>query len=445
MKESVKAVTKYIFLFLLFPLSVSAQHTITGTFSPAKDFNFVIIYKIEPDKMVYAVNGKIENGKMALTLNDKFSPGMYRLVYELPEEENNFTFIYNGKEDVNFEFSNNNGVVFKNGQNKIFNDYLKDMERVRKEIGEALDIENPKEKMNALSKQQLEIQKNAESKADELTLKYIQALKPFIQDSFENKAAYNIYRKTNFFDHFDFKSEQLQASQLPLEQLKKYYHEFVTLEGGNNYRSVIDDLVREIWQTDKNYQKNLLSAFWQFLYDEKRTNAANYLASQHLIKLAKSQNDTVLASNLERIVNTSIGAKAPNFELKNYDSNKSFHDLNNAEFYLVVFWSTECSHCMTQIPEIYEEIKDIPTSKLQVVAVALEIDDTVWKQKSKEFKTFINVLALDDWRDNIVQLYDVQATPTFFVMDKNKEIISRPRGKNNLMTVVNAIKEYNPN
>lgn len=445
MNELFTTAKKCLILFLLFPVVLSAQHTITGTFKPAKDFNFVIIYKIETDRLVYVVNGQIENGKVFLPLNKTLSPGMYRLVYELPEEKNNLNFIYNGKESITFEFSADKGVSFKDGQNKIFDDYLEKTERNRKEIVEALKLANPKERMDALFKQQREIQKNAEEKADDLTKKYIQALKPFIQESFQNKAAYDIYRKTNFFDHFDFKSEQLQASQLPLEQLKKYYYEFVTLEGGSHYRSVIDDMVREIRQADKSYQKKLLSDFWQFLYEEKRTNAANYLASQHLIKLAKSENDLALVSNLERVVNTSVGAKAPDFELKNYDSTKSFHDLTNSEFYLVIFWSTECSHCMAQIPEIYEELKDIPTSKLQVVAVALEIDDTVWKQKSREFKNFINVLALDDWRDSIVQMYDVQATPTFFVMDGNKEILSRPRGKNNLMTVVNAIKEYNPN
>lgn len=435
-----------LFLFLIFPLCVTAGHRVEGVFQPAKDFDFVILYKVTPERLVYVVNGKVDKktGGVSLELKENAEPGVYRLVYELPEEENNFTFIYNGKEDIKFNFSTSNGVSFSGGQNSVLDTYLKSMELVRLEIFTAIKSGDSDSKLRELIARQKSIQQKAETDADAFTAPFIKALRPYIPDDFQNKGAYTIYRKSNFFDNFDFNAPTLQASRFPLEMLKKYYYEFVTLNDGNNYREAIHDIARQIKKADKHFQKLLLTEFWQFLYDEKRSNAANFLATHYLISLAKENNDQSLANNLERIVNTSVGSQAPDFELRNYNGANKLSDLNEAEFYLLIFWSTECSHCMSQIPEVYEELNDIPNTKLQVVAVALEIEDTVWKQKAREFRKFINVLALDTWRDEIVKMYDVQATPTFFVLDRNKEIVSRPRGKNNLMTVVDAIRKYEP-
>lgn len=431
-----------IFIFLL-PLVLSAQYELSGNFAPAKDFDFVIVYKVQADRLVYLINGKVDkDGNISLPLNEKAFPGVYQVVYELPEEENNFTFIFNGKENINFSFSREEGVRFLGGQNKIIEDYLMEMEGVQMEIEMALTENKPQKTIKNLIEKQKSIQQKAESKADPFVQKYLKAIKPFIPEKFENKEAYLIYKKSLFFDNFNFLDPDLQNTPFALQLLKEYYHEFVTKQGGNNYKEIIDDIVRQIKVADKAYQKNLLTNFWQYLYKGQRSNAANYLASSYLISLAKDQHDPGLAENLERIKNTSVGSIAPNFNLKNFDSDKTFHDLNDSDFYLLIFWSTECSHCMAQIPQIYAELKDIPQEKLQVVAVGLEVEDMVWKQKAKEFGNFINVLALDQWRDDIVKSYDVRATPTFFILDNNKQILSRPRGKENLMTIIEAIKNY---
>lgn len=431
-------------LFLLPSLSI-AQHTISGTFEPAEDFDFIIVYKVTSERWVYSVNGKIgANGSIDLSLEENAKSGVYKVVYDLPERENAFTIIYNGNEDIDFSFSKTTGVSFKTGENKVFHEYLEKMQTVSVAIYEALASNNAAEKMPVLIEKQKQIQITAENEADSFTKKYIQALKPYIPDSFSNKAAYEIYRKSNYFDSFDFSSDFLQNSGFALDLIKRYYYEFVTLNNNENFRAVIDDIVRETLLSGRDYQKNLLTDFWQFLYDGRRTNAANYLASRHLIRLARTQGDEELATNLERIVNTSVGAIAPDFKLMHYDESKTFRELQGSDYYVLIFWSTECPHCTDQMPVIYEQLKDIPTSKIRVVTIALEIEKENWSRFSKQFSTYINVLGLDQWRDEIANTYDIQATPTFFVLGANKEILLRPRGVSNLLSIVEAIKNYKP-
>jgi hypothetical protein len=56
----------------------------------------------------------------------------------------------------------------------------------------------------------------------------------------------------------------------------------------------------------------------------------------------------------------------------------------------------------------------------------LEDDNKTWKQKIKNFPEFIHVLGLGKWDNEIGDKYGITATPTYFVLDKNKRIISKP-------------------
>src|SRR5690625_4824428 len=214
---------------LLFPSFLWAQHSLSGTFEPAEDFDFIIVYKVTPERWVYLVNGEVDsNGLLKLSLGENASPGVYKAVYDLPEKDHAITFIYNGNEDVNFLFSKSEGVSFISGENKIFQEYSQKMHSLQSEIQQALVSEDAAEKLPKLIERQKQIQTAAENQADAFTLKYIQALKPYIPDNFENKAAYEIYRRNNFFDNFDFSSEVLQHSDFGLELLKRFYYEFVS-------------------------------------------------------------------------------------------------------------------------------------------------------------------------------------------------------------------------
>lgn len=432
-----------LFLFLFFPFILSAQHTLSGKFSPANNYEFVILYRVTPTQMVYEVNGAIEkDGTFKLTLDSSVKPGAYKLVYNLPEENNNLDIIYNGKEDISLTYSFDQGVKFESGQNKILNDYLKKMEDVQQSIQMALKSgTTSKPTMDALIQRQLEIQSNAEKAADPLTLVYIQALKPYIPQQFDNKGSYEMFRKTQFFENFDFNKIELQSSGYPLELLKEYYHEFVTLAGGTGYRAIMSDIYHEIADTDKAFQKSLLTDFYQFLMGSGRQNAANFLAQNYLIELARSQKDNELADRMQRILNTTLGATAPNFALKGFDESKSLYDLKDSAYYALIFWSSECSHCVEQVPQIHKEIESIPTGSLQVIAVGIEIEADNWNKMTQKFPKFINVLALDEWRDDLVQEYAVSGTPTFYIVDKNKKIVSKPRGTVNFLKEIEQFKQ----
>ena len=433
--------------FFLFCQDSKTGNSITGNFSPAKDYDFGILYRLTPTGKIYAKDAKVaKDGSFKIELDSTIPKGSYRLIYNLPEKENFFDFIYNGEEEILFSFSEKSGVVFSDGQNKMLFQYLKEMELVEKEIDSKLASETPDQKeVEKLFKKQSEIQSIAENESkNSFASKFIKANKPYIPTSLKNKSIYYGNKKTNFFENFDFEDEQLQSSSFPLKKIEAYYEEFIAIQGGSFYRSIINDIHFELRNCDTSFQKTLLSEFWESLVDKKKNNAANYLAENYLIELASIEKDLVLSEKLNLHKNLSIGANAPNFSWKDgIDKEQTLYTTTGAEYYVLAFWSSECSHCMEQMPVLHEKMTKLHSAKIKVIAVGLEMEDQPWKNTILKLPNFIHVLKTDEDRVKIAKEYNVTATPTYYVLDKDKKIIGKPRGEKNLSGIIDTLEAYN--
>lgn len=127
---------KLFFVFILFlAYSVNAQHSISGTFSPAKDYTWLIAYRLKPGTQVYSADTAIKNGEFTLKLPENSLAGTYRLVYAVPQEEFYFDVIYNGKEDIKLSFNSEQGVEFLDStENMLFSTYFKEIQEVERSL-----------------------------------------------------------------------------------------------------------------------------------------------------------------------------------------------------------------------------------------------------------------------------------------------------------------------
>lgn len=438
---------KLLLLLLVSPFFLFCQDSMTGKFSPAKDYEFVILYHLTPTGKVYAKDTKLtSDGSFKLKLDSTISKGNYRLVYNLPEKENYFDLIYDGKEEVSFTFSEKSGVVFSDKQNKVISEYLNEMESVEREIDSQLNAEAPdKTELERLFVKQADIQNRAEKKSkNSFAFLFINANKPFIPGDFKNRAIYYGSKKSEFFKNFDFEDIQLQSSSFPLKMIEEYYENFVTKQGGSFYRSIINDINFELRNCGADFQKTLLTEFWQSLVDKNKKNAANYLAETYLIELSSSLNDTELNEKLNLFKNLSIGAKAPDFTWEDENNKEqTLYTTTGAEYYVLAFWSTGCHHCMEQMPVLQEKMADLNSEKIKVIAVGLENEAQPWNETITKLSSFIHVLKKDEDRVDISIEYDVTATPTYFVLDSDKKIIGKPRGQENLSAIIDALEAHN--
>lgn len=435
---------KLIFIFGLMPTFLMAQHTIKGTFSPADQFNYALLYKITPESNVYVSNAEIKNGEFSFELDSSVTKGMYRLVYALPQEEYNFDVIYNASEDVELSFDQEVGVSYtKSNENILINSYTNDMAEISRLIGdnyraEVVDTLTITTLFIKQAELQNQFEKNAEGTIAEA---FIKANKPYIPSDYEGVNSYIKNLKKHYFDYVNFNDLTLQSSNFLSDRIGNYVFGMTDkdMDANEAYHLNIDNVFNAMRASDLTIKKMLLTDLWQQMVDISLENIANYISDNYLLALAEEDKDTELASELNKFKRISIGVTAPDFSLEttlnDVTTKTTLSDLDIAEQYIVVFWSSGCSHCLKEIPQLQEFIKTQQDNNIQVIAIGLEDEPYNWERLVLNYPEFIHVLGLGKWTNKLGYLYNVRSTPTYFLLDKDKKIIAKPDD-------IDLLKEY---
>lgn len=440
---------KLVLLFFIIPISISAQHTITATFSPAKDYTWAILYKTTPTSNGYVAQGKITDGKVIFSLDSEAKEGIYKLTYAVPQEEYNFDIIYNKKEDVEVTYNEKEGAVFqKSSENILLNEYLQSMSLVNTQIGEYyVQLKQDTTEVLQFFNQQRELQKGFEKQSEgTIVHSFIKANRPYIPTKYEDDDTYIVNLTSNYFSYLDFNDPVLQSSRLLMDRVIGYLVGVIPegMDRTTAFNRNIDFIEQQLVNTEKNYHKIFLDRLWGKLVLYRLTDNANYLAVTYLIPLAEKMQDPKLVNKLINFKNLSIGNVAPDFSWEEKVNGKShtqkLSDLTVAENYILIFWSSTCSHCLAEIPKLNEFLKGVSDTKYKVIALGLEDDPVNWNKEISKYPNFIHVIGLGKWENEIGKAYDITGTPTYFVLDKEKRFVLKPDSLEELEEYLNKNK-----
>ncbi len=436
---------KLLFLFALLPSILLAQHSIKGTFTPPEEFKWIILYKVTPTTSIYVENAEIaEDGSFEIALDSTISKGVYRIVYAMPQEEFNFDIIYNKEEDINLSFSEEKGVKFKQSfENKLLTSYAKSMMMVNQTINNFYSKgSTDKLGFNKIFKTLDEAQKSFEEASEgKIASHFIKANSPYIPKDFEDVKTYSKNLRTSYLKHVDFNNATLQSSEFLIERMLGYVFGMTSNpDNVDGFKANVDDIAEALKTTHPSYQKTLLNILWNQFADIENETMANYVATEYLLPITKQLKDDELTNQLIIYKNTSIEASAPNFylEVMNEEDEKEetkLSKLDSHERYVILFWSSSCSHCLEELPELKKEIDSLQEGNTKVIAIGLEDEPYNWNNEISYYTDFIHVYGEGKWDNSIGNDYGVTATPTYFVLNKKKQIIAKPYG-------FEALKEY---
>lgn len=119
-----------------------------------------------------------------------------------------------------------------------------------------------------------------------------------------------------------------------------------------------------------------------------------------------------------------IGEKAPHFALKSTNG-KSFNlDDFNGKKILIVYFTTDCSHCLRQLANL-NEIEEKMREKLEIIAISGSGEN-----KTKEFKEIYNInfpILIDD-KNTFKGKYGGRGVPILYILDEEMKIKYRRVG-----------------
>ena len=428
------------FLFFL-PLALIAQNTISGTFSPADDYTFALLYKSTPTGTDYIDKAELsEDGSFSITLDSSATAGIYKIVYATPPEQHNFDLIYNGKESISFTYSQDKGVDFtESKENKLWMSYLHSMDMVNKTISNFYTQESTdKAAFKSIFKTLMETQSAFEEASKDLMVSaFVTSNAPYIPMSIEDLSTYTKNLKRSYLDSVDFGNPLLQSSDFLSDKTMGFIFG-MNLENNAAYKKHIDILVNKIGEGQKVIEIILLELVWRNFKNKDNQEMADYVSDNYLLKLSKQYSYDSLTEELAASKNSAIGAKAPNFDFettKNDTTKKtSLYELEDGNQYLIIFWSSTCGHCLDELPKV----NTLLTNKkhVKVIAIGLEEDDETWNKAIKTYPNFTHVLGLGKWDNPISDDYGVEATPSYFLLDAEKIIVAKPNDYYELVKIL---------
>ena len=141
--------------------------------------------------------------------------------------------------------------------------------------------------------------------------------------------------------------------------------------------------------------------------------------ARYLAATCTADGDVDLQQRLAAYKNTRKGMLAPKIVTDNFN----LYNLANSDSTLVVFWASWCAHCQEELPILYKKLA--ARKGIQVVAVGLDDVEPAWQSAKKQFPLWQHIRAPKKWDDANVAPYGIYATPTMFLLDKEKHILGK--------------------
>ena len=436
-------------LLFFIVIVTNAQHKIEGIISPNIKTDWVILYQVLGAKQKFISNTNIQKdsilvgnsmdevGRFSFTMPKDAIPGSYRATFNL-DGAGYVDFVYNN-EDVTFAFNPqypNQSVTFiKSEENKLLSDYTAQISYVQQQL-DSLQIEVLKNPSLDYSTEYSETYNRLDSVQNSyLELSKSKYVYPFVKATIRSNSPkiitstedYMTKMKNSFFDRMDFSNTTLMNSSFLIDRILDYIFYINYSDDAKTqqalYKSSVDTVLNKV-KTEE-YKRDIIEYLVAQFEANRNIELIDYLFTKHYNTLPKQLQNEDFKNEKLKMLATEIGRTAPDFSWQENGKTVKLSTLNTAEKYVLVFWSTGCSHCLREIPQLHSYMKG--KTDVKVVAFALENDTFVWETYSKaNLQGWHNVLGLQKWENKIARTYNINATPTYFILDSNKKIIAKP-------------------
>ena len=437
-----------ILLFLFISSLTYSQFFVEGTLVPNVKSDWVILYKVEGAKQNYLQNSKLAKdtilvegkkqpiGKFKFTLSENTKPGVYRITYRLKGE--GFTdFIFN-KENIRFalnpDYPEQTISFSESEENILYQEYLREISTAQQQLDsiQITAIRNPSINQKEVYQKALALVKNiqngyVEASEGKYVKQFIIATSRVNPEKVQTSGQeYMENMTTKFFDNMDFTDKTLLNSSFLVDRISDYVF-YVNIANDEEtqkklYKKSVENALSKIG--DINFKADVIEFLISQFAERKNLEMVDFLFENYFDKLPETLQNQEFKKEQLQSLSVEIGRIAPNFFWESEGKQVALSELNEAENYIIVFWSTGCSHCLNEIPKLHVFLKDKPNIK--VIAFSLEKNDFLWKSMTQNLPNWHHVLGLNKWENKIARVYNINATPTYFVLDKNKKIIAKP-------------------
>jgi thiol-disulfide isomerase/thioredoxin len=136
---------------------------------------------------------------------------------------------------------------------------------------------------------------------------------------------------------------------------------------------------------------------------------------------------TELQKRMEHVREMAVGKTAPDIIIKNSDGSQLQLADIDSDYTLILFWASWCPHCGDMIPAVEQMYLSADLPDFEVLAISIDTSAAAYSSALAEHGTpWINYSELKGWNSKAAVDYSIYATPSMFLIDRNRKIIARP-------------------
>jgi thiol-disulfide isomerase/thioredoxin len=131
------------------------------------------------------------------------------------------------------------------------------------------------------------------------------------------------------------------------------------------------------------------------------------------------------------------GSPIPDVSLTDLKGKPHAFRHNTADFTLLEFWSTDCTPCREEMPQLKALYDKLPRSRFNILGVSSDESEEVLKKYLAEF-----AIAWPECRESdegpVHRLLRIDGYPTYFLLSKNGEILDHWVGSGSTISKIEA-------
>jgi thiol-disulfide isomerase/thioredoxin len=255
------------------------------------------------------------------------------------------------------------------------------------------------------------------------------------------------YNKDHFFDNINFTDERLLRSPILYARLETFFSNIV-IQLPDSINKEIDKLIKKCESDYKVFQFVSVFLFNHFRESEIMGHDAVMVKLADDIYLSgkadwitKEFRDD-LERQVELLRNNLIGMKAKDLVMDSYGGKYvSLYDIEK-DFTILYFWEPNCGHCKEATPKLKAYYDKVRNEGVEVFAVCTTSNKEEWSKYIEE-----NGLKwINGWdpdrQSHFDFYYNIQATPTIYILDRNKKIIAKKLSVDDVPSFIDNYRKY---
>ncbi len=436
------------------------------------------------DKQYIQDTVKVSNGDFVFEGDEPLAGGLYLII--LPPDNNYFQIIVNDQEQqfsvkTKVDDLNQALVVKGSADNELFLNYLGYLGSRRpqadalsakiREANENGDEAAQKQYQEELEKINAEVldfqQKLIADHPQSLTAAIIRANLSLDIPQFEGKDAdlqHCLYTKQHFFDNIDNADPRVLRSPVQFSKVDYYIQKLTVQHPDSLIRSIdyVLDLVKPSEETFKFYLIHFLNTYAKSKIigmDAIYVHLVEKYYATGMAPWTEEEQLTNIVDNAKTLKPLLIGKTAPDLNCRVFDlegsltvkdsenihqrfktkGKKALHEVE-ADYTILFIWAPDCGHCKKAMPKMIEFYNKFKPEGVEIYAICSKFvngipECTSFIDERRGMLDWINVI--DPYHESkYKEIYDVRSTPQLYVLDKNKEIVLKRIGTEQLPEVM---------